>query len=93
MNLEDRRHHLVEVNEQGFDALSDWDKSLHKGDEQRGLWITRCLLTNQIRSYESELLDCNAPYHQITLFDATAPAPDAHLEAQYDDQQSGFEDD
>lgn len=66
MSLEDRRHRLVEVNEKGFDALSDWDTSLHTGDEQRGLWMTRYLLTNQIRSYESQLLDCNAPDNQIT---------------------------
>lgn len=93
MNLEDRRHRLGEVNEKGFDALSDWDKSLHQGDEQRGLWMTRYLLANQIRYYASQLLDCNEPYNQIILFDAMSPAPDAHLAAQEDDQQRGFQDD
>jgi len=89
VNLSDRRHRLVEVNETGFDALSDWDKSLHQDDEQRGLWITRYLLTNQIRDYASQILDGNEPSNQITLCDAMSPAPDDHLEAQYDDQQSG----
>lgn len=87
--LAERQARLEDLVERGTEALSDYDvKVAHGGDAERALWMALYLTGNHVRSFTERVQECAKVPRQATLFEA----PDAHLEMQYEDQQSGFED-
>lgn len=71
-----------------MEAISQAELTIFEGDEYRAVVVNRWVTTKRIEFYEAELTDCSEP--GITIF--KAPALDSHLEASYEDQQSGMED-
>lgn len=84
---------LAELEEKGIDAVSHYDITIaHGGDAAKALHMAKYLTRNHIAWFADRVADCSKIPQQITLFDALAPSPDAHLGAAYEDQQSGMDD-
>jgi hypothetical protein len=80
------RERLADLERRGDAACSDYD--LHYGyDAVFNIQLKR----NHIAYDLKQLEGCPEPVQQTTLFDAFS-APDSHLEAAYEDAQSGIED-
>lgn len=81
-----------QVERDGIKAISKFDIEIaHGGNAEGALSMAKYLLGNQVAYFGEKVEACRRKPKQITLFDVNAP--DAHLEQQYDDQQSGWDDD
>lgn len=90
----ERSHNrMAELKERGVEAMSRYDVEIaHGGDAAGALHTALWLVGNHIRYFTEKVQECDKIPQQATLFDAFSAAPDAHLEAAYEDAQSGIGD-
>ena len=82
--LQNRQERLSDLNERGTEAITPADLLRHDGDADHAVVNNKLEVTGQILTLEDKI-DRECP--EITVF--PTPAPDAHLESQYEDQVSG----
>ena len=82
--LQNRQERLSDLNERGAEAITPADLLRHDGDADRAVVNNKLEVTGQILRLEDQIAhECP----ETIVF--PNPAPDAHLESQYEDQVSG----